>query len=574
LYRGRLRKYLTIKYFSKPFLALFVALSLAGLAGPLSSGLTLPGIPLAHAVPQPCPTMSSFPACAEYWYPAGPEMDNFQTTLFSNCLSEYNSLTSVSPTIDLTDCSLQSFGGSTTICNPATIYMTAASPNNYCYLSNWMRAANDDASAAPPYNVYNGLPNYFTWLNAYSSTPAVPGTIRQGFSLTTASINPFVASTAQDQYIVRNVYDSLYAVNPLNPSQVINWMTALTTNPLPLTYQFTLYPGLSFQDGTPVTSFDAVFSYLSLIGSGSFLGTSPGTAGSCFVSISPLSLSQFQIVVPASCTTPLSNLTNLPILPGRYWTNLGSSAWDTAVHNCALVPPACFSPPPVYGLGPGCTGPTCPMFPATLVTVNPSDPMPTNNPIANHTFVGSGPWQCGTVTSATVPPGGTATTGGGSGTCTTSGNYSLTRFGAGLPPASSVSSIYFRSSGNLALYIWSEENDISPLIPFSEVAACFGKPVTALPPCNHWQQGIGANGGPISVGLAQVSIVSRFYGINWISPFDWATLGALPTGMFPFNQVPPPVYTNIPVLYEGPYTLQPSLIVGCAVPYPAGGYDC
>src|SRR2546425_7180447 len=193
----------------------------------------------------------------------------------------------------------------------------------------------------------------------------------------------------------------------------------------------------------------------------------------------------------------------------------------------------------------------CSTFSAALMTVNPSDTTPTFDPIASHIFVGSGPWQCGIVTST------------GSGTCTSTGaqnppvggSYTLTRFGNGLAPASSTTGIYFRSSGNLALYIWSQQNDLSPIQPVSAVSLCFNQPVNTSGSCAHWQQGIGASTSGV-VGINQIGVVALRYGLNWISPFEWATNPPLGIAALP------------PVLYEGSVTLNP-----CTV-QPATGYDC
>ena len=48
----------------------------------------------------------------------------------------------------------------------------------------------------------NGIANYFTWLNAWNSAPAQPGTIRQGFKQTTRTVSPYIASTVWDFYMV------------------------------------------------------------------------------------------------------------------------------------------------------------------------------------------------------------------------------------------------------------------------------------------------------------------------------------------------------------------------------------
>src|SRR5260370_3754545 len=98
------------------------------------------------------------------------------------------------------------------------------------------------------------------------------------------------------------------------------------------------------------------------------------------------------------------------------------------------------------------------------------------------------------------------------------GSYVLSRFGKGLAPASSVSGIYFRSNGNLAAYLWSQDNgDIThDFLNFSVVASCFGAAVTSTGPCSHFQQGIGANDVPVSGGFSQVAIVNRFLGFNCV----------------------------------------------------------
>jgi ABC-type transport system substrate-binding protein len=411
-----------------------------------------------------------------------------------------------------------------------------------------------------------GLPNHFTWLNTYNQAAPLAWTIRQGFSRTTGSVNPYIASSAQDTYIVNNVYDSLYQSNPLYPGQLINWMT-ITTFQLSnsslsyvapahtlTTYRFTLRSDMFFQDGRPVTSYDVAFSYLSMIGSGAFLGT--GAAPVSGITI--LGPHQFDIGVNSLGPFTLPNLTSLPIVPGRFWTNAGGSAWDNAVTACTTTAGCGKSQYTLSGSTVNCnsTGSfSCATFPASLMTVTQANVAATFDPIANHVFLGAGPYECGIVTS------------NGSGTCTPSGTqnpsagqtYTLTRFGNGLDPASSISSIYFRSSGNTALWTWSLERGSfgSDFLNFANIVSCYGQPVNLNGPCSHWQQGIGNPGTGTVVGVSQVAIVVRFYGVNWVAPFDWQTNPPIGIGTFP------------PVLYEGSVTLNPASVVGCPT-----GYDC
>jgi len=546
----------------KLVLVFSISLSLASLTGPINSGFRVPTLQLAHGIPQPCQVVGSTGACSEFWYPSGPEMNNELATI-SSATSQDVCLQSTPPCLDFTDSPASSAVVSGCL-SSQTLYVTANVPGagQFCYLrcqvgpcsssNSWVRAINDATV---------GLPNYFTWLNAWNAAPGMLGTIRQGFSTTTRSVNPYIASTVQDGYVVGNIYDSLYTANPLSPSQLINWMTintvqlsnsSLSYQPpahTATTYRFTLRSDLYFQDARRVTGYDVAFSYLSMVGSGAFLGTGAST----MTGVTILGPSQFDIGVSSVGPFILPNLTSVPIVPGHYWTNAGSTAWDTAVASCTSLS-GC---PRVQYFLSGSTvncGPTfsCASFPTSLLTVNPADTAVTFDPIASHIFVGSGPWQCGVVTST------------GSGVCTSTGqqdpplggSYTLTRFGNGLLPASSLSGIYFRSSGNTALWVWSGMNgDIThDFLLFAQAVACFGKPFPT-PSCSHWQQGIGNIGVGI-VSINQIAIEARFFGVNWVAPFDWQTNPPLGIGPFP------------PVLFEGTVTLNP-----CSID-PINGYDC
>jgi extracellular solute-binding protein (family 5) len=426
----------------------------------------------------------------------------------------------------------------------------------YGYLNNgWIRVQNNSAVL--------GLANYFTWLDGWNPVPVVSQTIRQGFAESTRSLSPYVARTPWDLYIMGNVYDSLYASNPETPSQFINWMTISTFQlsnsslnyPAPAhtltTYRFTLRPDLYFQDGKQVTAYDVAFSYLSMVGSGSVLGA--GAASMTGVTI--LGPHQFDISVSSLGIFTLPNFTGIPILPGRYWTNAGGSAWDSAVAACTTGRGCGESQYTLSGPAAVCDSSVpfgCSAFPASLMTVTPADVSAAFDPIAAHIFVGSGPWQCGVVTTS------------GSGHCAPGDvenplagqSYTLTRFGAGVTNCQQ-STCYFRSSSSAALWIWSEQGGSNSFNDFEAVVACFGQQVNLTGTCSHWQQGIGNPGTGAVVGLNQVTIANRFYLLNWVAPFDWAT--SPPQGVGPLD----------PVLYEGPVTLSPSSVVGCP-----SGYDC
>src|SRR5260370_9833113 len=222
--------------------------------------------------------------------------------------------------------------------------------------------------------------------------------------------------------------------------------------------------------------------------------------------ITILGPSQFDVNVNAAGPFTLNYLTSPTIMPGRYWTNAGASSWDAGIGTCTSMGATCYpaqytinSANPITTL---CTL-NC-TFPATNMNVNPAQIGASYDPIASHTLVGSGAFTCGRVTSS------------GSASCSSSatmnppggGSYVLSRFGKGLAPGSSISSIYFRSNGNLATYLWSGDtgDGTKDFLNFSVVAGCFGAGITTVAPCAHFQRGIGANVEPVTVGLAQVAI--------------------------------------------------------------------
>ncbi len=399
------------------------------------------------------------------------------------------------------------------------------------YLSNWSRVINDQG---------NGIPNYFTWLDAYSPNPAQPGTIRQGFKQTTRSLNPYIISTVWDVYIAGNIYDSLNTANPLSKGQLLEWMSVssqqlsnfqLTYTPpsgTVSTFRFTLRGDLFWQDGRKVTSWDVKFSYLSLQATGAFQST--GLAPMTGVTV--ITSTQFDVNVNAVGPFTKLFLTSPTVIPGHYWSTCAGSIWDTDV-SIGRVPDSCMSP-------------------------DPSKIIATFDPLANHILIGSGPWEC--LSSAAVVGTGCSPTGSQN---PLTGGYTLTRFGMGTTPGAGISDHFFRSSGNLALWIWSQDNGdfTHDFINFTVVAACFG---IATGSCSHFAQGIGGTGGT-GITVVQVSIVNRFVGVNWVAGngnFVWTT--SPPTGIVALP----------PVLYEGSATLNPASRVGCASPYPTGGYDC
>ncbi len=112
----------------------------------------------------------------------------------------------------------------------------------------------------------------------------------------------------------------------------------------------------------------------------------------------------------------------------------------------------------------------------------------------------------------------------------------------------------------------------------STLANCFLKPLGTAG-CTHWQQGIGAPNGLGTIGLSQISGVSRFYLLNWTSPYTWTGLSGIATGSAnSFDGLPAPQLQEYDPSLPNSMFLNPASIGGCntATPYPqtGSGYDC
>jgi hypothetical protein len=493
----------------------------------------------------------------------------------------------------------------------------------------------------------NGLANFFTWLDARNSAPAQPGTIRQGFKQTTRTVSPFIESTVWDGYIVGNIYDSLHIVNPLNNAEDLSWMdvsalpqTTLTYTPPPstvLTYRFSLFPNLQWQDGRPVTSFDVAFSYLSLLANGAFQSGGASTLSGVTI----LSPTQFDLNVNSVGPFTRLFLTGLTIFPGRYWTcgtgtqpstgtapNIAParcpaaapSQWDSAITTCTSVGNTCYpvqfalkTPPLQSGCYPnagfpcspgvycilnpldpfcfGCGSPLdyCPM----MMNVDASKTGALYDPIKDHILIGSSAWSCGAGAGLgqNCAPGNIMNPGTGQ-------SYTLQRNGLGITPGAPGD--YFRSSGFLAEWLWTGDGICTPAAQtcgvnnFSAAKQCVflaPAPLGAIPDinavfpndCAHWQQGIGTFGATTPAGTGGCPAGTTPCGI----PVGSNQISTMKTyinvnWIYPdvWNSVNPPngIVALDPVLYAGGSgTLSPSSGtggVGCASAYPTGGYDC
>src|SRR2546425_11391602 len=77
-----------------------VVFSLASFSGAISSNFQLPSVHMARATVAPCSTAGS--PCSQSWVPAGPAMDTFLATIFTDESAEFQNIQGT-PSIDLTD---------------------------------------------------------------------------------------------------------------------------------------------------------------------------------------------------------------------------------------------------------------------------------------------------------------------------------------------------------------------------------------------------------------------------------------------------------------------------------------
>ncbi len=444
----------------------------------------------------------------------------------------------------------------------------------FAYLSNW-----NGVSTGPGPWYSSEPPNYFGWLNAWSQTPAISGTIRQGFEQTTRHLSPYTSSTMWDFFVLGNIMDSIFAQNPLNNNQLIDWMTkshsfvangSLGYTPpagTTVTLRAVLRNDIFFQNGQKVTASDVAFSYMSTLLNGAFqaapiIGLMTG--------VTVLSSTNFDINLKTK--GPFTELTvgRITIFPGSIWyaPSSGCPASWTAV----LSTPT----PVIY-----------PSVASSCLNTTSKLSGDAENTIADGILVGSGPWACqntGANSGAAIGAVGTGCSNDNTSSPTVS--FTLTRFGCTLGSGgttcvapnttASLQSQYFRSSANAARWFWSgNTGSVShDLVNISTLANCLNKPLGTAG-CTHWQQGIGAPGGSATIGLSQISSVSRFYLQNWTSPLAWTAVNGIAVGTAnSFDGLPAPViYENDPILASG-ITLNPASVVGCGSLYPTGGYDC
>jgi ABC-type transport system substrate-binding protein len=373
------------------------------------------------------------------------------------------------------------------------------------YLNGWT-GVNDASGLGPS--------NFITWLNAWNSAPAAPGTMRQGFNQGTVNLNPFLASTPHEFRVIRAIYDSLVLTAPYNATTPFAWLANSYTPmvvdstgkcgngdlfPVAGTQScliFNLRPNAFFHDGRVVTGSDVKFSMLAykqipgplsagvsgLIDVTYQAGPSPG-ANAVFAHLN--SKSPFAIY----------NVGSIPIIPQHIWasdpttscpgtqTGTITPASCTVNANFAIADPVTSSVCTVStGCGSVAVGTLCVTFATGCVGL----------------FVGNGPWIClnlnlfGTPASeATIGNGctSTATNAAGTQAVDVGGTIVLQRNGFGTPSYQD-STNYYRSSRDYKNWLWADRQGqgIVNFVDASNFGSCWGKTISSTlnTGCAHW----------------------------------------------------------------------------------------
>jgi hypothetical protein len=530
----------------------------------------------------PCASVTYTNAASDYNYICSPTYDSLSSAMeFSPCLSTTGDPMPgmASPTFINCSGGVVGSGAGSTSCIGASCTAISAGYQSEDYygshvftipvwsgldtqarLSNWALGGSTPGFTTAFGGGYSATANYFNWLNAYSATPAVAGTLREGFLTTVSNLNPFDFTTLWEGYLLSNVYDGLFVQNPLcsqtppagssvsqcsSISQNIDWMTtshsflcfpggpACTSTTLGYgnsTYfantsadlRLTLNRSNHWQDGGPVTAWDVKYSFMNLNATGAFQAT--GLASVAHINV----LDEFTLDLNLKAKGPFTELFigGITIIPGHVWSGCGASTWNSGVTGKNIAGTNI-----VNAAEDTCVGTfTSPSLATVLVGGVPTPvSSPTVDTVANGLLIGSGPFTCQSIGGTGHPAVGTL--GGGCSVDNTQapafglGDFTLTRTGCTLTAAGTSCGVagsgsdYFRSSGALAAYIWT--GDIgSGSADFSKVLtvnSCHSATPSAN--CPHWAQGIGnpsltSTSNP--VGLGQRLKVNSFKGVSWI----------------------------------------------------------
>jgi len=157
--------------------------------------------------------------------------------------------------------------------------------------------------------------------------PTAGGQLDEGVVGLPRLINPVLAFTDTDQDLTALVYAGLMKDD--NGQLVTDLAKSYTVSPDGLTYTFTLKTNLQFQDGTPLTADDVVFTIQTIQNTAL---KSPLAANWNNITVSKLSSTQIQFVLKQPYAPFLSN-TTVGILPKHIWNNVSTNEFIFSQYN-------------------------------------------------------------------------------------------------------------------------------------------------------------------------------------------------------------------------------------------------
>jgi hypothetical protein len=236
-----------------------------------------------------------------------------------------------------------------------------------------------------------------------------PSILRYGQSGATTQLNVFNAQTVWEVQLVGEIYDTIFALNPVVPSQIFCWMCSSYIQSVDAFgnthFLLTLNPDLRWQGtNNPVTAHDVAFSLYNQRDFSSLIGS--GTAGFLLNSTSVIDQRHIDIVMSGVSVDWLPILSGPVVIPSYIWeaTSGPGSAGTPQAYNPALS---------------GGSG-------ESIGIVDPAKTSLSYDPMNAHTLIGSSTFACVDVTTGQVgggcalnadgvtksgqaiPPGGTA----------------------------------------------------------------------------------------------------------------------------------------------------------------------
>ena len=214
-----------------------------------------------------------------------------------------------------------------------------------------------------------------------------PSTLRWGQGMGTSHLNPILVNflifpifvERAEVNVVGQVYDTLFALNPVVLGQVFCWMCSSYTQQVDLAgnTHFTVFlkQNLEFQDGVPLTARDVAFSLLANRDVPSFLSYD-------LLGVTVYSETTLDIVMWGQSLTHLIELAGVPIIP-QHIMGSGDDFYSvqSGTYGGAL-PSQCKQINGAFCAAPG------------VSTVIPAKTQESYDPIAVNEFIGSGPFAC------------------------------------------------------------------------------------------------------------------------------------------------------------------------------------